>query len=90
MPAHARGPSSTLRLTRDLLVGGYVGLVALGLVSQSQPRIFWTMLLPPLPVGIVLMGYYTWTICPLAFFGELGRRLKRGLEPALGLEPRTC
>jgi hypothetical protein len=70
-----------LRGTRDLLVAGYVAVVALGLVSASQPRIFWTMLLPLLPVGIVLMGFHVWrTICPLAFFGELGRRLNRGSQ----------
>ena len=65
--------------TRNLLVAGYLGFVGLGLVSDVQPRIFWTMLLPLVPVGIVVMGFHAWRrICPLAFFGELGRRLNRG------------
>jgi len=76
-----QGLSPAQRRTRSVLVAGYVGLVGLGLVSDAQPRIFWTMLLPLLPVGIVLMGFYTWrNICPLAFFGQLGRRLNRGRQ----------
>lgn len=59
----------------------YIALVALGLTTQVQPRIFWTMLLPLLPISIVLMGFSNWRrICPLAFFGELGRKLDRGTQ----------
>jgi hypothetical protein len=59
-------------------VVGYLGFIALGFVSPEQPRIFWTMLLPLLPLGIVLMGFPAWRrLCPLAFFGEGGRRLER-------------
>jgi hypothetical protein len=67
------------RRTRNVLVAGYLGVVGLGLLSDAQPRIFWTMLLPLLPVGIVLMGFHAWrSICPLAYFAQLGRRLDRG------------
>jgi hypothetical protein len=67
------------RRTRNVLVAGYVGVVGLGLLSDTQPRVFWTMLLPLLPVGIVLMGFHTWrSICPLAWFAQLGRRVSRG------------
>jgi hypothetical protein len=76
-----QGPSPTRRRTRGVLVAGYVGLVGLGLASDVQPRVFWTVLLPLLPLGIVLMGFYTWrSICPLAFFGDVGRRLNRGAQ----------
>jgi hypothetical protein len=81
MPPIAQGLSPALRRTRSVLVAGYLGLVGLGLVSDAQPRLFWTMLLPLLPVGIVLMGFHAWrNICPLAFFGQLGRRLNRGRQ----------
>src|SRR5512139_3851108 len=67
------------RRTRDVLVAGYLAVVGIGLVSDTQPRVFWTILLPLLPVGIVLMGFHVWrSVCPLAFFGQLGRRLNRG------------
>lgn len=67
------------RRVRDVLVAGYAGVVLLGLVSDVQPRVFWTMLLPLLPVGIVLAGFHVWrSVCPLAFFGQIGRRLNRG------------
>ena len=66
------------RWARDVLVVGYVGFVVLGFVSGVQPRVFWTMLLPLLPVAIVLMGFHTWRlVCPLAAFGEVGRWLNR-------------
>src|SRR5574341_1762316 len=81
MPPIVQGLSPALRRTRSVLVAGYAGMVGLGLVSDSQPRAFWTMLLPLLLVGIVLLGFYTWrNVCPLAFFGHLGSRLNRGRQ----------
>jgi CRP-like cAMP-binding protein len=75
------GLTPPLRRTRAVLVAGYAGVVALGLLSERQPRVFWTMLLPLLPVGIVLIGFHTWrNVCPLAFFGDLSRRLKRSRQ----------
>ncbi|HSD29861.1 MAG TPA: cyclic nucleotide-binding domain-containing protein [Vicinamibacteria bacterium] len=79
--------TSARRRTRDILVAGYLAVVGFGLVSDSQPRVFWTVLLPLLPVGIVLMGFHGWrSVCPLAFFGEVGRRLNRG--PQRRVPPR--
>jgi CRP-like cAMP-binding protein len=79
MPASVRGLTPAQRRVRHLLVAGYVGFVALGFVSSLQPRLFWTVLLPLVPMGIVLTGFHLWRrICPLAFFGDLGRRLNRG------------
>jgi polyferredoxin len=64
---------------RRALVVGYLGMVALGLFTEVLPRVFWTMLLPLLPIGVVLMGFANWRrICPLAYFGDLGRTLNRG------------
>jgi hypothetical protein len=81
MKAKAVGLTVGQRRVRALLVLGYLGLVVLGLTTDVLPRVFWTMLLPLLPVAVVLMGFYTWRqICPLAFFGELGRRLNRGRQ----------
>jgi hypothetical protein len=81
LPPRVESLSPALRWTRSLLLVGYLGIVGLGLVSDVQPRVFWTMVLPLLPLGIVLMGYYTWRrICPLALFGEMGRRLNRGRQ----------
>ncbi|HUF88441.1 MAG TPA: cyclic nucleotide-binding domain-containing protein [Gemmatimonadota bacterium] len=64
-----------------MLVAGYGAAIIVGLTTDSLPRYFWTMLLPLLPVSIVLMGFPRWRqICPLAFFGELGRKLNRGTQ----------
>jgi hypothetical protein len=71
--------SGWLRWIRVVLVLGYVGFVGLGFLSDWQPWVFWTMLLPLVPISIVLMGFPTWRkICPLAWFGEIGRRFNRG------------
>jgi hypothetical protein len=81
MPPTGKALSPALRHTRRLLVAGYLGLIGFGLLSELQPRVFWTMLLPLLPVGVVLMGYHVWrTVCPLAWFGDLGRRVRRGRQ----------
>lgn len=67
--------------TRLVLVSGYLGFVAAGFLFDWQPRVFWTMLLPLLPLSIVLMGFPAWRrICPLAYFGEIGRWLHRGSQ----------
>ncbi len=81
MAAKAVGSSPWQQRTRAVLVVGYGAAVAVGLATDSLPRVFWTMLLPLLPVSIVLMGFPNWRrICPLAFFGELGRKLNRGTQ----------
>lgn len=64
-----------------MLVAGYLAFAALGLTTDVQPVVFWTMLLPLLPLSIVLMGFATWrNVCPLAFFGDVGRTLNRGTQ----------
>jgi hypothetical protein len=77
----AVGPAPWQQRTRAALVVGYVAAIAVGLTTDVLPRLFWTMLLPLLPVSIVIMGYPNWRrICPLAFFGEIGRKLNRGTQ----------
>lgn len=67
------------RQFRRLGIVVYLAVVAFGLVSDLQPRVFWTMALPLLPMAIVLMGFANWRrICPLAAFGEVGTWLNRG------------
>lgn len=79
--SHAGRRVDTHRVARYVLAAGYVGIIAFGMVSPLQPRVFWTMLLPLLPLAIVLMGFSSWRrICPLAFFGEAGRVLGRGVK----------
>ncbi len=70
-------PWSVETLIRVVLIAGYVGVVALCFTTPWGPRLFWTIVLPLLPVSIVLMGFYAWRrLCPLAFWGTLGLRLK--------------
>jgi len=81
MAAKAVGPTIWQRRIRGALVVGYGGAVALGLMTDVLPRAFWTMLLPLLPVSIVLMGFPNWRrVCPLAYFGEIGRAVNRGTQ----------
>ena len=81
MATKAVGSSPWQQRTRAVLVVGYVAAIAIGLTTDVLPRLFWTMLLPLLPISIVVMGFPNWRrICPLAFFGELGRLLNRGTQ----------
>ena len=81
MAAKAVGPAPWQQRTRAALVVGYVAAIAIGLTTDALPRFFWTMLLPLLPASIVVMGFPNWRrICPLAFFGEIGRKLNRGTQ----------
>ena len=68
-------------MARLVLVAGYLAFIAAGFLFPWQPRVFWTVLLPLLILFIVLAGFYPWrAICPLAAFGEIGRRLPRRIQ----------
>ena len=68
-------------MARLVLVAGYLAFIAAGFLFPWQPRLFWTVLLPLLILFIVLAGFYPWrAICPLAAFGEIGRRLPRRIQ----------
>jgi hypothetical protein len=74
-------PTPAQRAVRSALTLGYAGVVVAGFTQSWMPRLFWTVLLPILPLAIVLMGFPNWRrICPLAFVGELGRKLNRGTQ----------
>ena len=76
--APAPTSASAARWIRATLVAGYLGVIALCWLTPWGPRVFWTMALPLVPIGIVLMGFHHWRrICPLAFWGELGQNLPR-------------
>jgi hypothetical protein len=81
VPDSTTEPTRWERWTRLALVAAYIALIVAGFRFDWQPRVFWTMALPLLPLSIVLMGFSVWRrICPLAFFGEIGRRLNRGSQ----------
>ncbi len=66
------------RLLKFAGLAGYLGVIAAALAFDVVPRLFWTVLLPLLPLAIVLMGFYRWrVICPLAALGTLGRSFPR-------------
>jgi len=80
-PDSVTEPTRWERWTRLALVLGYVGFVVGGFLFAWQPRVFWTMLLPLLPLSFVLMGFPVWRrICPLAYFGDVGRWSNRGSQ----------
>jgi hypothetical protein len=79
-PARARvAPDSFWMVaTRTAAVLVYLAVVALCFTSNFGPRLFWTMALPLVPIGFVIAGFHAWRrVCPLAFFGLIGRRLGR-------------
>jgi hypothetical protein len=59
-----------------ILVIGYLALCVLGCAgAQWLPLVFWTMVMPVIPLGIVLGGFHTWRrVCPLAALAALGPR----------------
>lgn len=58
-------------------VAAYLAVIVLCLATPWGPRVFWTMALPLLIMGIVVAGFHSWRrVCPLAFWGSLGLRFK--------------
>jgi hypothetical protein len=76
LPADA--PWVTVVARAALIV--YVGLIALCVVMPSHAgRVFWTVAVASLPLGIVLAGYHRWRrICPLAAIAQWPARVGRG------------
>ena len=80
-----QGLSKAERWVRGIFVAAYVAFTVamfanfefqIAGVVFSVPRLFWTVGLPLLPIGIVIAGFYPWRkVCPLAFWGSLGRKL---------------
>lgn len=71
---------------RRLLILGYGGLIAIALAGWSwAPRVFWTVVMPMVPIGFVLAGFHAWRrACPIAAAGELGARRRAEGAPRLG------
>ncbi len=62
------------------IVAAVVGDLFASSTLALTPRVFWTVVMPLVPIGFVLFGFHTWRkVCPIATVGELGARLhKRG------------
>src|SRR5690606_34137235 len=84
-----KGLTRAEQWVRGIFVAAYVAFTVamfanlefeIGGVVLTVPRLFWTVGLPLLPIGIVLAGFYPWRkVCPLAFWGNLGRKLDNAL-----------
>lgn len=49
-------------------------LPVLWFMPNDATRLIWTVLVPPLPLIIILIGFATWrNICPLAFFSKISQ-----------------
>jgi hypothetical protein len=64
-----------IRTLRSLMLIGYTGIAAASFSAAWAPRVFWTMIMPAVPLVLVLLGFHGWReICPIARMGELGAR----------------
>ncbi|MCB9634754.1 MAG: hypothetical protein H6721_21725 [Sandaracinus sp.] len=58
---------------------GYLGVIAAAFVAPVTPRVFWTVIMPLVPLAFVVAGFHVWRrTCPIATVGSLGARLHRG------------
>lgn len=75
---------NVIAIVRVVLLLGYLGVIAAAFVAPVTPRVFWTIVMPSVPLGFVLVGFHVWRrTCPIATVGELGAKLHRGgLLPA--------
>lgn len=70
------GARSAERIVRVAMVVGYLGLALAAPFVSGVPRLFWTLLLPMLPLGIVLAGFHRFRrVCPIASLSSLGAQL---------------
>jgi hypothetical protein len=72
--------STRVKSVQLTFVIGYLALCVLGCAGADWlPRVFWTMLMPIVPIGIVLGGFHAWRrVCPIASVAALGSRLFEG------------
>ncbi|MEM9068217.1 MAG: hypothetical protein AAGE52_06910 [Myxococcota bacterium] len=65
-------------LQRVLLVG-FVLMLGVGVILPWTPRVFWTVIMPLVPIGFVLLGFHAWRkVCPIATVGTFGAKFYRG------------
>ncbi|MBX3249186.1 MAG: 4Fe-4S binding protein [Myxococcales bacterium] len=58
------------------LAAGYLALLSVALFVPLAPRVFWTIIMPSVPLFIVVVGFHSWRrVCPIATIGTLGLRL---------------
>lgn len=70
---------NVITIARVVLLLGYLGVTAAAFVAPITPRVFWTMVMPAVPLGFVLVGFHPWRrTCPIATVGVLGAKLHRG------------
>lgn len=70
---------TVIGIVRVALLLGYLGVIAVAFVAPITPRIFWTVVMPIVPLGFVLAGFHAWRrTCPIATVGALGAKLHRG------------
>lgn len=80
------------RAAQAMLVVGYGAAIVLSIVSPLGPRVFWTILMPLVPLGFVLAGFHVWRrVCPLATIASLGAHFahKRRVPRWLARHPLT-
>jgi hypothetical protein len=54
----------------------YLAAAAIAPLAVWAPRVFWTMLMPIVPLAVVVLGFHWWRqVCPIATLGSLGARL---------------
>jgi hypothetical protein len=64
-----------IRTLRTSMLIGYAGITVASLSAAWAPRVFWTMIMPAVPLVLVLLGFHGWReVCPIARVGELGAR----------------
>jgi len=70
---------NVIAIVRVVLLLGYLGVIAAAFVAPITTRVFWTMVMPAVPLGFVLAGFHAWRrTCPIATVGALGAQLHRG------------
>jgi CRP-like cAMP-binding protein len=60
-----------------ILVIGFISFIPALFFIDNAPAIIWTMIIPLLPLGIILIGFSRWrNFCPLAFFSKISQKLQ--------------
>jgi hypothetical protein len=73
-----------------MLVVAYAATAAAALVAPWAPRVFWTVLMPAVPLAVVALGLRRWrALCPIARIGGLGARAWSGRRAPAGLSSFT-
>jgi CRP-like cAMP-binding protein len=76
LPAPPGPVPRTERVARILGLLLFVALLPAVLYVPASRHVFWTVLIPFLPLVVVLFGFYFWRrVCPLALVGQAGQVL---------------